>query len=150
MARKIKRGSGIFEFLERTGLLENGSTKDIEQVKKQYWATVRKEWKQNKRKENKSYTIFLNPSELKIVAHSAKHYHNSVTNYIKQASLRYGTNQIIIDRKIIGEIREAIILHYNTVQTLGEEHLLTERVATTLLREVEIIETKVLPFFKQL
>lgn len=149
MKRNIKRSSGIYAFLESTGLLEKGSVEDIQRVKKQYWATARKEWKKNKRKECKSYTIFFNQPELKIVTRSAKNYHYSITNFIKQASLCYNTNQSIIDKKIVGEIREAISLHYSKLQTLGEENILTQKAIDTLLKEVVNIETKVLSFLKQ-
>jgi hypothetical protein len=150
MKRGIKKGSTIYTFLESSGLLEQGTVAEIEQAKKQYWAIVRSEWKRNKRETSKSYTVCFNDSELKLLTRSATKKHFSLTAFIKQASLCYGTDACIVDKRIVGEIREAILLHYNTLQMLGEENILPETVTNKLLQEVLLIETKILSFVKQL
>jgi hypothetical protein len=150
MKRGIKKGSNVYAFLQSTGLLEQGTAAEIEQAKKQYWAIVRSEWKRNKRQTTKSYTVCFNDNELKLLTQSVIRQHLSFTAFIKQASLCYGKNTFIVDKKIVGEIREAILLHYNNLQTLGEEKMLPETITNKLLQEVLIIETKILSFVKQL
>lgn len=150
MKRKIKKGSGIYTFLEASGLLKTGSNADIEQAKKQYWATVRKEYKKTKRQRCKGYTVFLNYHELKIISKTAqKQRINSITTFIKQASIAYCNNQFVIDKVAIGEIRQALSLHYMAIQTLRDENIVPHQVADKLLKQIIFIETKTMNLVQQ-
>lgn len=149
MKRKIKKGSSVYVYLDAIGVLEKGSSDDIERHKKIYWANVRKAWKKAKLQECKSFTIFFSPVELKVITQSIKNRKLSVTAYIKQAALSASKNKSVVDRIAVGEVREAVMLHYNTIQRLGEEKEISQTIASELLQHARIIETKTIAFLQQ-
>jgi hypothetical protein len=140
MNRKTKRGSGVYEYLTATGLLANGTPDDIAHAKKEYWSSVRKEYRRNQRRECKSYTVFFTKQELKHITQQAKSLHGSITQYIKQAALNNGSG---VDKKAIGEIRQGIALLYMAIQSLYEENQLSEHTTSVLLEQISAIETSV-------
>jgi transcriptional regulator NrdR family protein len=128
--------SGLYEFLSRTGVLANGSDEAIDFLKKQYWNTVRKEWKQKRRQECKSYTVFFTTNELNILTKVIKQTPGGITKYIKQATLSHATGKANIDKHCIGRIRKALAIHYSTVQELMEEETIVPTVGEKLLKQV--------------
>jgi hypothetical protein len=145
MKRSIKRNSGIYSFLDNSSLLENGSSEAIEQAKRKYWRDFRREYKKARRHEYKSFEIPFTPKELNIIIKEAERNHTSPTNYIKQSAL--GNKKKIVDPVTIGEIRELLILHHNSLKTLTEENQLHELTADQVLNQVTLIETRVFDFF---
>lgn len=143
MKRSTKKGSGVYYFLHKSGVLANGTPGDIAQAKKEYWATVRKEYKRQKRLECNSYTVFFTRFEIKLVSDQANQLHLSITQYIKQAAV---SNNVVIDKKAIGEIRQGLALLYSSIQSLYEEHKLPEPITRTLLRQIVTIETMIKKF----
>lgn len=129
----------MYSFLEQKGLLDAGDNQSIQEGKKQYWAEYRRKWKKAKRQQNKSYTILLNDHENRVVIREATNHHTSPTGYIKKAAV---TGKQIADPVAIGELRALLYTHYNTLQTLIDENVLTEDMADSLLEEVTEIEKK--------
>jgi hypothetical protein len=130
----------MYAFLEQKALLDTADDKSIQEGKKQYWAEYRRKWKKAKRQQNKSYTILLNDYENRVVVKEAKNHHTSPTNYIKRAALTIGRQ--IKDPVAVGELRELLYTHYNTLQTLVDEKVLTEEVGNRALEEITEIEKK--------
>lgn len=149
MKRKTKKGSGIYAYLEATGILQTGDAVAIELAKKEYWTQVRKGYKRAKRLQCKSYTIFLTDTELKIVGPAAKMQQYSITGFIKEAALSYSNGRGITNKKNIGALREAAMLHYNTIEILHEEKQLPQRIASILLQEIITIETGILKLLQE-
>ena len=148
MKRKIKKGSTIYSFLDKQGVLENGNDELIEIAKKRYWSDFRKEYKKIKRKESKSFEIFFNFKEAKIINSEASKYHTTPPNYIKQSALL--NKKSIVDHVAIGEIRELVIMHHNTLLAISEENGLAEPIGGQLLNQASLIEKRVLEFFSLL
>lgn len=145
MKRRIKKNSGVYAFLDASGLLENGTGKDIEQAKKQYWKEYRKKYNRIKRKENTSIQILFSFKEEKLIKQKAEKYHTSPTNYIKQSAL--ANNKNIFDQVVVGEIRELLILHHNALRTLAGENKLLQSISDQLLNQASLLEKRVLDFF---
>jgi hypothetical protein len=141
----MKKQNRVYEFLQASGVLENGTTEEIQLAKKQYWAGVRKEYKQNRRHQQKSYTVFFTTTELKTITPKANRFRN-VTSYIKQATLAQAKEQCIIDKKTVGEIRQAVALHYSTIQQLQEDNILPTQFADEVLEEITGIEKMILQY----
>jgi hypothetical protein len=145
MKRRIKKDSGVCAFLNASGILENGSNEEIEQKRKQYWTEYRRRHKKIKRQECRSFEIFLSQSETKKIKEEAKKHHTSPTNYIKQSAI---TNKhSVLDWFIVGEIRELVTIHHNTLLTLTEENSLSEQTGDTLIKQISAIEKKIFTFF---
>lgn len=147
---KRKTACGVYEYLQSLGLLENGTAETIATAKKKYWATVRNEWKRQRRKQNKCYTIFCTPKEIKMLQGKAKHTKGGVTGFIKHAALLYSTYTAIIDQEKLGKIREALSLHYTSLQEYAEEHQVPDQERTIWLQEIEHIEQEMLQYLQTL
>ena len=130
------------------GLLSQGSDEAITEAKKAYWAMVRKEWKRAKRARCKSVTLFFNVEEASMILKAARHI--PLARYAKQATLAYGNNSCVINKAVVGEIRQELILHYMTIQTLMEENRLPKETALQLLQQASNIERKTMEQLKQL
>lgn len=135
----MRAKSGLYEYLEKAGVLANGSKEAIEQAKKKYWSLVRKEWQKAKRKESKGYTIFLSPAEHTEVLRAMKHGTASVTSFIKQSALHAARNSHSVDRVMVGKIREAFFEAYNAIEGKGQAMH-----SAPLLSELALLEKKIL------
>jgi hypothetical protein len=112
---KGKRKNGLYEFLAKAGVLEHGSVADITLAKKKYWDLVRKEWRKQQRKEQKSYAIFFTPSEQKQVKMTADKKGKSITRFIKDSVLHTAYGGAGIDKTTVGNIREAFFICYHSI-----------------------------------
>lgn len=145
--RKTKKNCGVYAYLESTGVLQNGSTYDIAESKKKYWAAVRKEWKKNRRAQGKSVAVFFDTMELKKVSNAAKKL--SLAQYVRQAALLCSRKGIIGDKIAAGEIRQLLIMLYVHIQDIAEEHILPKDIAAQLLQQLRSIEVKTMEQLRQ-
>lgn len=141
--RKVKKGSGIYSYLNELGLLERGTDEELKNAKKVYWNNYKKQNKKENRKEDKSLKIFFNKKEYKIISIGAAKQRTSKTNFIKQSAI---TCQII-SSVIVGEIRESLVLHHNTLLLLIEEKIISEEHGNQLVNQISEIEKRVLNYF---
>lgn len=147
MKRKSKKGSGVLDYLETSGILEWGSYEDIEHAKKMYWTNVRKDYKKQKRKECKSITIFLSPEELHTIT-KAMHKGCKLTAWVKDSVIAFSTKEQCVDKIAVGEIRQAFMMHYLAIQAFEETNSLPEKIAETLLHQIARLEEKTLQLLK--
>ena len=140
MGRNLRSNSSVSGFLEAKGILQSGDTASIQEAKKEYWKEYKRQWKKAKRHCSKSYTILLSDKEANQVVKQSKRYHASPTSYIKAAAL--GSSHII-DPVAIGELRELMYLHYETLETMAEESTLPEQILNQALKEITEIEKRV-------
>ncbi len=134
----MKKSKKLYDYLESTGVLVNGTVEDILRAKKQYWISVRKEWQYQKRKECKSYTVFFTHPEHKAITYALKGPRRSVTAFIKQSALQIVRNSPGVDKMTIGQVREAFFEAYNSIEAIGEEE------PTEVLKQFINLEQKVL------
>lgn len=124
----MKKCNKLYDYLESTGVLATGTKEDILKAKKQYWILVRKEWQKQKRKECKSYTILLMPSEHKALVNALKDSRRGVTAFIKQSALQVARDSPGVDKMTIGQVRGAFFETYNLIEgmdtaTKEEQHI---------------------------
>jgi hypothetical protein len=112
----MKSKSGLYDYLEKIGVLQNGSIDDIINAKKSYWRAIRKAWRKKQRLECKSYTIFFNLKEQKAIAKVAKLKGTSITNFVKHSALHRVGNGGGVDMITIGKVREAFFATYNSME----------------------------------
>lgn len=136
----MKKGSKLYLYLETTGVLTNGIKEDIENAKKQYWILVRKDWQNQKRKKCKSYTIFFNSSEYKDLLNALKGSKRSVTAFIKQSALQVARSSSGVDKKTIGQVREAFFEAYNSIEAID----IKDKQLTEVLQRFIHLEQKIL------
>jgi len=148
MASK-KHHSGLYEHLQKAGVLEGGSNDAIQQAKNDYWKSYKINWMKEKRKEAKAFTILYSKQEQATIEKFAKQYGMSPTKMIKQASLAYLKQEYVIPNKdTVGKIRELLVLNYNSLQELQDEDKISHVRAVGLLEQMASLETKVMDFLQ--
>lgn len=113
----MRKQSQLYAYLESLGVLEHGSDEDIALAKKQYWASIRKEWRKQQRKECKSYAVFFTKSEQRLIVEAARKRKIPVTPYIKQAALNMVAGSNTVDTRVIGEVRELLYLFFECIKS---------------------------------
>jgi hypothetical protein len=145
MRSRINIKSGVYTFLDASGLLEHGTGEDIKKAKKQYWKKYKKKWKKEKEKESKKVEIVFSLPECKVITREAERSHTNPTSYIKQSALASGYG--IADPAFIGEFRELIVMHHNSLQAICEDDIMPRQLSSRLLEQIAAIEAKALKFF---
>lgn len=140
--QRVHTTSGLYSFLEASGVLENGTSEDIQSQKKLYWNKVKREHKKQKRKEHKSFEILLSQKEFDFVTKAAQGQNTSVTNFIKMSALR-SDDAGLITPSIIGEFREALYLNYTAIEHCVEEKVFTETLGNDVLQKLSYIENQI-------
>jgi len=136
---KINNTSALHTYLKEKGL------EYTEATVKQYWTEYRRKWQNQKRKEQKTYTIFCSKQEQAVFTKAAINHSLSITTLIKQSSLAYLKQQFLqIDSATISEIKQTLTLMYSSViHTLDEERI-SQSQAIALLQKIESIEQTIL------
>jgi hypothetical protein len=138
----MKSKSVVYDYLEKIGVLENGTADDIMVAKKSYWKLIRKEWRIKQRKECKSYTVFFNLKEQKNIAGVAKLKGVSITKFIKQSALYKANIGSGVDMIAIGKVREAFFVTYNSME--GNMSNENDRLQLEILNQLIELEKLVL------
>jgi hypothetical protein len=141
MSRK-QNMSGVWKFLEMSGVLDTGSEIDIEKKRKEYWNARKRMSKQEKRKQETEFEIYLNRVELLTIASAAMENNMSRTRYIKQAALAYANRQYILpDKAEVNHIKQLLALNYSLLQEMAET--MPFDLADTLLQQMGYLEQQV-------
>ena len=144
MKRKIKSGSGLWAYLESSGVL-NGPEEGIAMARKKYWSDFRARWRKQRRKEMKEFTVYFSPADLKVIAKAAVRHKMSRTGYIKRATLSY-TDQVFLipDLIEVRRISQLLAMTYNLLQQMMEEEKLSSQIGKTLQKKIDALEHEVL------
>jgi hypothetical protein len=146
MKRKVKSKSNIYAYLQSKGVLENGSHEEIQNARKKYWSEYKRNWRNEKRKKEKEFTISLNSDELKIFTKAAKGHEVSRTAFIKQAAFAYiNTSFIIPDNIEIRKITQLLAMNYNSIQELIDEEKINTLAGKIVLEKMHELERDILP-----
>jgi hypothetical protein len=148
MKRRNKKKCGVYAYLDASGVLENGTGQEIEKAKDQYWKQYRKQWKREKTLERKAIKVVFNFREYRIIKREAERHQTNPTCYIKQKAL--GNNREFINPVFIGELRELIVLHHNSLQDISEKSIIPASLNDLLLKQIAGIEEKALKLFSLL
>jgi hypothetical protein len=132
----MKKRNKVYDFLEQTGILQNGSDEDIIKAKKEYWKVVRTQWRVEQRKVSKSYTVFYTPDELKEIKSAAIIKNISITSYTKQSAILAARGNMGVNKKSLGEVRQMFFETYNSIKDKVQIEM--------VLRELTLLEKKVL------
>jgi hypothetical protein len=138
--RNSKRNSGIYAYLEASGVLETGTIEDIAAMRKQYYREYKKNWRKEKRIREREFTVSYSDTELKVVEAAATGKHKTVPRFIKEAALAYCRKHWLIDATTLFEIRELLLKTYTAIDALTDAKDRQVPVAT-LLEKIEALET---------
>jgi hypothetical protein len=100
-------------------LLQDNSDADLNAKKKAYWRAYKRNWKKQKRQQEKGFEVFLTLEEYRSLLPKAKQCSMSITRYLKTAALQANG---VLTAALVGRIREVFVQQYHTAQTSLEEH----------------------------
>lgn len=149
MKRCHKKGSDIYFHLEQIGLLEHGTTEQIEQAKKEYWKQFRAQYKQQYRKEYKSYTVFFSTKQQHLLAQAASNKNCSVNQFIKNTCVNLLDDAPNIDKRTIGKIRQALALFHTDLESATACVRPLHQVMDDVVKKFIILETTILSLLKK-
>jgi len=149
MKEKNRYGSGLYAYLEASGVL-NGSTEAITSARKTYLNECKRRSIQSKRKREHNFSVWFTDAELKVVTEMASLCNLSKTRFIKQAALAQAQRKpISFSCESANEVKVALFLQYTIIQELFDRGQIPYEIGIVLLQNVESIERKCIPLFNQ-
>ncbi len=140
---KTNTASGVYQYLEASGVLDTGSSEDIAEKRKEYWRERKRISKREKRKRETEFKIYFTDAELLDISKAAKSHGVSKTRYIKQAALAYTYKRFLIPNQAsVNHITQLLALNYAILQEAVEEK--QPNIAAALLQKMAYLEERVL------
>ncbi|MCH8904457.1 MAG: hypothetical protein IIA45_11145 [Bacteroidetes bacterium] len=117
----LKKDNNLYEYLERTGVLQTGDEDLIQKARNEYYKLYQKEYKRNRRITHPEFSIHFAPDEHLTIAEAARKHNMSISRFIKDASLSY-TKQVYLalDPVRIGRIEQSLSQIINEIRSLAE------------------------------
>lgn len=121
--RKIRHNSGMWKYLDESGVLDNGTEEEIEKARKTYKKKYILEYKRKQRGEQKEFTVLLKKEEYRKVGKEAKDHSMTVARFLKTATLAYiGKIYIVPDREQVARMEQALLQILNEIQALAKRN----------------------------
>lgn len=121
--RKIRQNTGIYKYLEETGVLERGIEEEIQQARKNYKKKYILSYKRKQRSQQKEFTVLLNKDEYKSMSAQAKNHHMTVVRFLKLAAIAYTNKKYIVpDREAVARIESTLIQIQNEIQAIAKRN----------------------------
>ncbi len=144
--RRLNTKSNLCSYLRSSGVLENGTSEDIQKVKNDYWKEYKRIWKKNKRKSEKEITISFTQDEFKEISIESERHKLSRTKFIKQSCLAYINKRYLVPDEIdVKRISQLLSMTYNSIQEKFEEKLIDKSAGQEILNRIFKIEREILP-----
>lgn len=116
-----KTYSSIWEYLDATGVLENGTEEEIQAAKKEYWRIYQRNYKRRMRREQRQVVVWLSKieqSELEAVSGNQK---PSLPTLIRERALAYTRQRFLVpDPLLVGRIEQHLSLIRQSIRELAE------------------------------
>ncbi|MCW3120850.1 MAG: hypothetical protein JWQ38_342 [Flavipsychrobacter sp.] len=145
MKRKGKHTSRLYQFLERKGVLTNGTDADIASAKQQYWKEYKAAWRKRQRQETREFTIVCTPKEAKVIIDAARRHKRSLQAFVKDATLGYVSRRYIVpDVLAISTIQQQLAVNYNALQLMFDESIVPYQLGKSLMQQISALEQTVL------
>ena len=142
---KKKHTSGVWQFLELSGVLTTGSSEDIAQKRKEYWSGRKRLWKQERRKKETEFKICFTDTELKGIAKAASLHKMSRSRFIKQTALAFVSSGYVMPNiEELHKITTLLSLNYSALQELFETDAVPNLLGLELMQRMENLEQAVL------
>lgn len=144
MARRNKE-SKLYAYLNGLGLSKSTDKALLEAAKKQYWNTYKRNWQQQKRAEQKSFTVFFTIKEFTVISEGAKKHSLTEIAMVKNAALAY-LKQIFLtlDTVSIVEIKQTLALTLSAIRHAIDEERISVGSGNKMLEKIEDMERTIL------
>src|SRR5665213_189468 len=127
-----QRNQPLWDYLEKAGVLEQGSDADIKAAKRAYRKQYLLEFKRRQRSSKPEYTIHFakENGEFDRVAKAASRHRLTVTGFIRAATLAYIDNKYLVpDRMQVARLEQLLSQCLNEIKTIvqGKERFFWDR-----------------------
>jgi len=117
-----KPNSGIWQYIDASGVLEHGTEAEIKEVKRQYRKKYLLEQKRRQRASRPEFAVAFSKEkgELELIANAAKKHSMKIPGFIKASALAYIQQKFVVpDKQAISEIEQLLLECLNTIQALS-------------------------------
>ncbi len=134
----------MYAYLLSTKVLENGTEQDVAKAREQYWREYKANWRRNKRKTEKSFTISFTGNELSVLSVTAKKHKKSVSAFIKASCLAYIQKQYVVpDVYAVNSVIELLTMNYMSLKSAFDNFNVPHQTGIELLNRMSELETNV-------
>lgn len=119
--RRAPKHGGLWEYLEETGVLENGTDIEIKAAKRAYRKMYFRGYKREQRIQKPEYTINFSKEngEFETVLKGAKRHKLSVPSFVRQATLAYLNQTFLVpNRDEVAHLEQLLSDCLNEIQIL--------------------------------
>lgn len=122
-------------------ILETGDEKAISSAKKEYRRKYKAEWRKKKRRVTKEITTAWNASEFKLLKDEAKRHNESVTRFIKRATVAYMDKRYVVPDEVkVTKVLQLLALAYNRISELVDETIISASAGRLALADLSQLE----------
>jgi hypothetical protein len=151
--RRVRKDTGLWNYLNKLGVLATGDDAAIVEARKTYWRNYRSEHKRKKRKQKLSFTLTFTPKETQEMSVKAYAYGYRITKYIKACVRADIERSIVVPYPLVlREIEQLLLTYLNTVKEISERDmkgwLSSNRNYAALEETIQRVETIVLEKFR--
>jgi CRISPR/Cas system-associated protein Cas10 (large subunit of type III CRISPR-Cas system) len=113
--------------------LEKGNQVEIAQAKEKYFREYKTNWRREKRKKEKEYTVSFAGTQLEGLIKEAKRHSLSPSRYIKYATIAYMDKRYIApDVLLVRKLLQTLYMEKNSIEELVDE----SRIGRSEVREI--------------
>lgn len=135
---------GVYQYLDRLGLLEKGSEDAIAAAKKEYWKQYKYAWLKNKRM-NKALTIYLNDAEFALTNKYAHMHKRSNTRYVKDSAMAYMRQTFLVPDPIAVNVIKGLLTQIlSQLKIVATDKRLSYREVEDQLKHILALEAEIL------
>lgn len=152
---KSAQNTGIWAYLESTGVLVNGTDAEIKAAKRKYRKQYILNYKRNQRIANTEFTILLSTKngEYEKIKLEAEHHKTTITAFLKLAMLAYINKSFIVPNKVqVAQLEQLLMKCLNEIKLISGSRLLKEgeNIKYELLaKRIEKLETELSVVFRK-
>jgi hypothetical protein len=146
---KVKHSANLYAFLESKGVLATGDDREIEAAKRLYWANYKREWKKEKRKQNRAFTIYFDPKDAASIRKASTIQRMSMTKFIAWAALSAAGKGSSCNPAMAGQVRQAIVLCCVYIEGVLAGDIRVANKPTAIIARLEQLENEVLALIVQ-
>lgn len=119
--KKTKRTNGLLNYLEQSGVLQNGTDEQIADAKKTYYRNYRREQKRRQRAGRKDFSIYFRKEDYPEIQRFAHIHGLTLSAFIRRSTLAYITEtKLPIKPEQLAELRQVLSLIETEVKNLFE------------------------------
>lgn len=138
---KKKAEHKVYAYLHQSGVLDSGTSEEIETARKEYWKIYKRNWRKNKRKEETEVTASFNDLEFIKIESQANIHNLSNPQFVKKAVLAYIDKKYLVPNELtVRKISQLLSQYLDLITDELEEDNLMQDKSDLLLHKINELE----------